>query len=128
MAYWLKLIGTSENPLDPVNGYAENHVDSSAHGDEWIGLGDKIILYATAHQVVFATADVISEPYDSGQARWPARVDIRYRQEVPIERGVHVNRVRDAGHELLQELQHQSFVPISEGEFNRAETLVAAKA
>ena len=64
MAYWLKLIGTSENPLDPVDGYAENHVDSSAHGDEWIGLGDKIILYATAHQVVFATADVISEPYD----------------------------------------------------------------
>lgn len=121
MAFWLKLIGTTENP---VSVYTENYADSSVGGNEWIGGDDKVLLYATGRQVVFASADVVSEPYDSGRSRWPARVDIRYRKEVPIENGVHVNQIRDNGHELLHDVQHQSFVSISEGEFNRGEQLL----
>ena len=80
MTYWLKLIGTMENPIDPIQVRNEEFVDSSVRNDEWIDNGDKVLLYATGHQMVYASADVVSEPYDSGQPRWPVRVDIRYRQ------------------------------------------------
>lgn len=124
--FWLKLIGTTENPIDPVEVYRKGFVDSSVGKDEWIDNGHKILLYATGHQVVFASADVISEPYDSGQTRWPVRVDIRYRLEPhSIEHGVHVDRIKDVGHELLQELMHKSFISISEEEFSRGEELLA---
>lgn len=125
MAYWLKLIGTTEKPIDPVEVRTEEFVDSSVGRDEWIDNGHKILLYATGHQFVYASADVISEPYDSGQPRWPARVDIRYRQQPrAVQEGVHVNQIKDVGHELLQELMHKSFIAISEEEFNRGEELL----
>ena len=122
MAYWLKLIGTTENP---VTAYTEDYADSSVRKDDWIRIGDKIILYATAHQVVFASADVVSEPYDSGRAQWPARVDIRYRKgPLPILNGVHVSQIADDNHKLLLDVQHQSFISISEDEFIRAESVL----
>lgn len=126
MAHWLKLIGTTENPIDRDIVRTEEFVDSSVGQDQWIDNGHKILLYATGHQMVYASADVISEPYDSGQARWPARVNIRYRRgPVAVRDGIHVNQIKDVGHELLQELMHQSFIPISEEEFNRGEELLA---
>lgn len=128
MAYWLKLIGTMENPIDAVEVRTEEFVDSSVGRDEWITCGDKILLYATGHQMIYASADVVSEPYESGQPRWRARVDIRYRQPPrPVQDSVHVNQIKDVGHELLQELIHRSFIGISEQEFNRGEELLAER-
>lgn len=125
MAFWLKLVGTTEHPVDLVEVYKEEFVDSSVGKDSWIDNGHRILLYATGHQIVFASADVISAPYDSGRSRWPVRVDIRYRKEPrPLENGVHVSRIKDVGHELLQELMHKSFIAISEEEFKRGEELL----
>lgn len=126
MAYWLKLIATMENPIDAVQVRTEEFVDSSVGKDEWINNGDKILLYATGHQMVYASADVVSEPYDSGQPRWPARADIQYRRPPrPVRDSVHVNQIKDVGHQLLQELIHKSFIKVSEDEFNRGEELLA---
>jgi hypothetical protein len=122
MAYWLKLIGTIDNPIDE---YSKSYVDYSPHGYDYIADGDKIILYATGRGIVFATADVVSQPRPS-DTQWPFRVDVDYRcQPVPVAEGVHVNLIEDDGHDSLrQEIKHQSFVPISESEFNRTETLL----
>lgn len=122
MAYWLKLIGTIDEQVDE---YSEVYVDYSAHGFNYILDGDKIILYATGRGMVFASADVISEPRPSG-TNWPYRVDIRYRRgPLMVAEGIHVNEIADSEHETLsQELRHESFIPISEDEFNRAETLL----
>src|SRR4051794_13040956 len=110
MAYWLKLIGTVDHPID---AYSKPYVDYSVHGYDYIVNGDKIILYATGRGTIFASADVISEPRPS-ETQWPFRVDVRYRcQPVPVVEGVHVNQFADVGHDILQELQHQSFIPIS---------------
>ena len=126
MAYWLKLIGTNDNPIDRVEVFGEEYVDSSVGADEWIDDTDKILLYATGHQIVYASADVTGRPYDSGRARWPARVDVRYRQPPrPLDHGIHVNEIKDLGHDLLQELIHKSYIAISEEEFNRGEELLA---
>lgn len=126
MAYWLKLIGTIDDPIDE---YGLLYVWYSARGYDYIVDGDKIILYATLTGMVFASAKVISDPEDSGNERWPFSVDIEYTQgPLLVADGVHVNDIADPGHNLLLELQHQSFVPISEGEFNRAEALLAVKA
>ncbi len=125
MAYWLKLIGTNDNPIDRVEVFNDEYVDSSVGADEWIDDTDKILLYATGHQIVYASAAVTSRPYDSGHARWPARVDIHYRQ-LPraLDHGIHVNEIKDLGHNLLAELNHKSYISISEEEFVRGEELL----
>jgi len=130
MAFWLKLIGEHDHPL-PLGDYihGEEFVDSSVGKDEWIDDGDKILLYATAHRIVYASADVISRPYDSGRARWPARVDISFRQQPrPVRQGVDAAEIKDVGHNLLQELLRQSYIAISEEEFNRGEELLGQNA
>jgi len=127
MAYWLKLIGTRDEPVDD---YRLLYVWYSAHEFDYIVDGDKIVLYATGRGMVFASADVVSDPEDSGNERWPFSVNIQYRQgPLLIADGVHVNDIADANHSsLVQELQHQSFVQISEDEFNRAEALLSGQA
>lgn len=124
MAYWLKLIGTIDEQVD---AYSELYVDYSARGYDYIVDGDKIILYATGRGMVFGSADVISKPRASG-TNWPYRVDIRYRQgPIPVAEGVHVNEIADSEHgTLAQELRHESFIPISRNEFDRAEALLKA--
>ncbi len=121
MNYWLKLIGTLE---DPVTEYSEDYIDYSVHHDEWIVYGDKIILYATGQKIIFASANVVSEPYASGQQQWPVRVNIDYRHAIPIDPGIEVMQIADSGHNLLLEVQHRSFIPISEDEFNRGDNLL----
>jgi len=122
MAYWLKLIGTIEEPIDE---YSKSYVDYSAHGYDYILEGDKIVLYATGRGMLFASADVVSPPRDS-DTHWPFRVDIQYRcRPVSVANGVHVNEIADDDHSSLRhELKHQSFVPIRVSEFNRAEMLL----
>jgi len=119
MPNWLKLIGTID---DPVDEYSESYVDYSARGYEYIVGGDRIILYATGRGMVFASANVVSEPRAS-DTQWPYRVDVEYRQgPFLVASGVHIGEIADDGHDtILQELQHQSFIPISESEFSRAE-------
>jgi hypothetical protein len=126
MAYWLKLIGTVD---DPVEEYSLPYVWYSARGYDYIVNGDKIVLYATLSGMVFASANVISEPEPSGHERWPFSVNVEYRQSpLLVADGVPVNDIADPGNNLLLELQHQSFIPITEDEFNQAETLLAVRA
>jgi hypothetical protein len=86
-----------------------------------------MVLYAVGgSKRVFAAAQVTSEVYDSGQKRWPYRVDIRYMVNVPVSSGVHIEKVSSPERDLLRSVRRASYFELRPEEYERAATKLRA--
>lgn len=90
MRYWLKIIGTWN---DPVDGWGEPYVEfSGVHGTPRIQEGDMIVLYATRHRRLFGIAQATSDAYDNTQipGRWGQfRINVNYISNRDVVDGPH---------------------------------------
>ena len=110
---WLKLIGTSERPLQ--TSYARPHVDSRKRPRR-IRPGDFMFLYAVGgSKRVFALAQVSSEVYESDDADWPYRMNISYLFNLPVSSGVHIEEI-SAERNLVRSIRQASYIELSPGE------------
>ena len=82
-----------------------------------------MVLYAVGgSKRVFALAQVTSEVYNSGNERWPYRMDVSYSVNLPVRLGVHIDEVSTAERDLLRSLRQASYLELSPEEYERAET------
>lgn len=114
MKYWLKMIGTWNNP---VNAWIAPHVEfSGAHGVPQIRKGDMMVLYATRHRRLFAIAEATSDAYNNSKipGRWGKySVDVVYHSNRNVANGPHGDdfdppfRSYGGGYHELTPLRHQ---------------------
>lgn len=98
-AFWLKLIGSTENPRRTP--YERDYVNFPTK-PSGITLGDWLLLYAVGGlKRVFATAEVTSEVLASDEQRWPYRLNVRYEVNVAPVDGIHIEKLGSAGRDLL---------------------------
>ncbi len=91
MRYWLKLIGSWDDPSD---SWDEPHVEfAGINGGAQIQPGDMLVLYATRHRRLFAIAEATSLAYDHAgfvPERWGNRsVNVVYHSNRPVADGPH---------------------------------------
>ena len=90
-AFWLKLIGSTENPRRTPYERDYVHFPTKPSG---ITPGDRLLLYAVGGlKRVFATAEVTSEVHASDEQRWPYRLNVRYEVNVSPVDGVHIDNL-----------------------------------
>ena len=117
-AAWLKMIGTTEDPCPEV--YAKAYADF-AKRPRRVKSGDGMILYAVGgRKCVFAHAEVASNVYASGRKRWPYRVDLRYKVNLPLSSGVHISAVSTPRRDLLKSVRQASYVELAREEYSQA--------
>jgi len=130
-AYWLKMIGSTENPCPEP--YTRSYADFSRRPSR-VRAGDHMILYAVGGRMrVFAVAEVTSDVYAAtGNAdengRWPYRVDINYLVNMSAADGVHIDEVSTPGRELRRSVGRQSYIELSQEEYELAATKLQQKA
>jgi hypothetical protein len=128
-AFWLKMIGSTENPCPEP--YTRSYADFSRR-PRHIHSGDYMILYAVGgRKRVFAIAEVTSEVYNAGgnpdeKGRWPYRVNIKYLVNMPASEGVHINQVSTPERDLLRSVGRQSCISLSSEEYEQAATKLKA--
>jgi hypothetical protein len=122
---WLLVRGRGERRLAPEVLADELRAHSSTRRPS-VQLGDRAVLYAAGLQVVFALADVVSEPENvPGRARWAWRFAIRptfaltdLREAPPVEAvGV-----------FPRSLGRHSYIRLSDDQFDRARAAIAEAA
>lgn len=124
-AAWLLVRGRGERRLAPEVTAEEITAHSSTRRPS-VQLGDRAVLYAAGWQVVFAVAEVISEPENvPGRTRWGWRFAIRptlaltdLREAPPVE----------AAGVLPRSLGRHSYIRLSEEQFELARSAIAAAA
>jgi hypothetical protein len=124
-ASWLLVRGRGERRLAPDVSAEEIKAHSSTRRPS-VQLGDRAVLYAAGWQVVFALADVVSEPENvPGRTRWAWRFAIRptlsltdLREAPPVE----------AAGVLPRSLGRHSYIRLSDEQFELASAAIAAAA
>jgi hypothetical protein len=117
-AQWLKMIGTTENPCP--ESWNRGHTDF-VRKPRRVRPGDHMVLYAVGGaKRVFAVAQVTSEPYPSGEKRWPFRVNISYEVNLPVSSGVHIDQVSTSKRDLRRSVRRASYIKLYPEEFERA--------
>lgn len=130
-AYWLKLIGSSQNPCPEP--YTRTHADF-ARRPRNIEIGDHMILYATGgRQCVFAIAEVTSDVYEATgnpdeNGRWAHRMNIKYLVNMSPADGVPIDDVSTPVRDLRRSVGQHSFIKLSAEEYERAATKLQQKA
>jgi hypothetical protein len=82
-----------------------------------------MILYAVGGaKSVFAIAQVTSEPYASGEKRWPFRVNVTYPVNLPVSSGVHIDQVSTPKRNLRRSVRRASYIELHPEEYERAAT------
>jgi hypothetical protein len=76
VAFWLKMIGTSEKPWDKC--YDRKHIGFRGRKPSGIHPGDQMVPYAVGHRCIFAVAEVASDWNENEEVGWPYRVEIRW--------------------------------------------------
>jgi len=119
-AFWLKMIGTSESPCP--ESYTRDYADF-ARKPRHIHPGDHMVLYAVGgSKRVFALAQVTSEIYGSGRERWPYRVDISYKVNLPVSCGVHIDEVSTPERDLRRSIRRASYIELRPEEYEQVAT------
>jgi hypothetical protein len=114
-ATWLKMIGTSPGRCPEV--YDRSYADFPRRPRR-IRPGDRMVLYAVGgSKRVFAVAEVTSEVYDTGQERWPYRLNIRYLLNLPVSSAVSINEVSTPGRNLLRAIPRASYFELRPEEY-----------
>jgi hypothetical protein len=124
-ANWLLVRGRGERRLVPRIDAYELRAHSSSRRPS-VQLGDRAVLYAAGWQVVFALADVVSEPENvPGRTRWAWRFAIRasfaltdLREAPPVE----------AAGVLPRSLGRHSYIRLSDEQFELARAAIAEAA
>ena len=124
-AKWLLVRGRGERRLAPEVVAAELRAHSSSRRPS-IQLGDRAVLYAAGWQVVFALADVVSEPENvPGRSRWAWRFAIRptfaltdLREAPPVE----------AAGVFPRSLGRHSYIRLTDEQFELARAAIAGAA
>lgn len=122
---WLLVRGRGERRLAPEVLAGELKAHSSSRRPS-IQLGDRAVLYAAGWQVVFALADVISEPENvPGRTRWAWRFAIRpsfalrdLREAPPVE----------AAGVFPRSLGRHSYIRLTDEQFELARAAIAEAA
>jgi hypothetical protein len=122
---WLLVRGRGERRLAPDVVAAELRAHSSSRRPS-IQLGDRAVLYAAGWQVVFALADVVSEPENvPGRSRWAWRFAIRptfaltdLREAPPVE----------AAGVFPRSLGRHSYIRLTDEQFELARAAIAGAA
>jgi hypothetical protein len=122
---WLLVRGRGERRLAPEVLADELRAHSSTRRPS-IQLGDRAVLYAAGWQVVFALADVASEPENvPGRTRWAWRFAIRptfaltdLREAPPVE----------AAGVFPRSLGRHSYIRLSDEQFELARAAIAGAA
>ena len=122
---WLLVRGRGERRLAPEVLADELRTHSSSRRPT-IQLGDRAVLYAAGWQVVFALADVVSEPENvTGRSRWAWRFAIRptfaltdLREAPPVE----------AAGVFPRSLGRHSYIRLTDEQFELARAAIAGAA
>jgi hypothetical protein len=122
---WLLVRGRGERRLQPEVLADELRAHSSTRRPS-IQRGDRAVLYAAGWQVVFALADVVSEPEnDPARTRWSWRFAIRpvlaltdLREAPPVE----------AAGVFPRSLGRHSYIRLTDEQFERARAAITAAA
>jgi hypothetical protein len=122
---WLLVRGRGERRLQPTVLSDELRAHSSTRRPA-VQLGDRAVLYAAGWQVVFALADVVSEPENlPGRTRWAWRFAIRptfaltdLREAPPVE----------AAGVFPRSLGRHSYIRLTDEQFELARAALAAAA
>jgi hypothetical protein len=122
---WLLVRGRGERRLEPEVLAVELRAHSSTRRPS-IQRGDRAVLYAAGWQVVFALADVVSEPEnDPARTRWSWRFAIRpvlaltdLREAPPVE----------AAGVFPRSLGRHSYIRLTDDQFERARAAITAAA
>jgi hypothetical protein len=124
-ANWLLVRGRGERRLEADVVADELRAHSSTRRPS-IQLGDRTVLYAAGWQVVFALADVVSEPENvPGRSRWAWRFGIRptfaltdLREAPPVE----------AAGVFPRSLGRHSYISLTDEQFELARAAIEAAA
>ncbi|MBD0329867.1 MAG: hypothetical protein ICV64_07170 [Thermoleophilia bacterium] len=123
MQDWLLVRGRGERRLDPVVRFDEIAGHRSTRRPR-VRAGDRALLYAAGWQVLFAVADVVSDPEaDADRTRWRWRFGLRptialddLREGPPVQ----------AAGVLTQSLGRHSYVRLRPDQFAAGRRAVAA--
>lgn len=120
MSVFLKIIGSSEDPWAGL--YDKEYVDFPRRPNE-IQPDDFLILYAAGGlKRLFAVARVKGHPYKAEvdfHPRWPHRMDVEYRVNLPAEEGVHINEVKSERN-LINVIRRNPYFRLFEDEYEQA--------
>lgn len=122
---WLLVRGRGERRLEPAVLPDEIRAHSSTRRPS-VQLGDRAVLYAAGWQVVFALADVVSEPENvPGRTRWGWRFGLRatlalsdLRAAPPVE----------AAGVFPRSLGRHSYIRLTDAQFELARAAIAGAA
>jgi SAM-dependent methyltransferase len=122
-SYWLLVRGRGERRLEPEVRVDELRAHSSTRRPS-VRAGDRAILYAAGWQVVFAAADIVSDPAeDAARTRWRWRFGIR--PELALADLREAPPVQAAG-VLPSSLGRHSYVRLTGEQFGAGRRAVAA--
>lgn len=128
MNWWLKLIGTHQQPW--LGNYDRDYVESQLNMNG-IRPGDHMILYAVGTGGrIFALAEVTSEAYPSpsGETDWPYRVDIECIVNLPASCGVPIVSINTPRNLIGPIQMGSSYFSLSQSEYEQAVVLLQAAA
>jgi hypothetical protein len=124
-AFWLKMIGTAENPCPEP--YVKPHVDFTKN-PRGVKPGDRMILYAVGGaKCVFAIGTAKGPAKPSGVERWPFRVDVEYDVNLVPSHGVPIEAVNLEHHMPAIRFGH-SYLSLTREEFELAAMKLRDKA
>lgn len=132
MAWWLKLVGTVDWPVREHWVMERSDLLRSirfgeAHPPTPIRRGDHLVYHAVLHRRLIAIVEVVSdearyEPGPDWERRWPWNLDV-----VTVRKVGRVSQGPDTALlGLTDDFAHQSFLPLTRQQYERAVQLLAA--
>jgi hypothetical protein len=131
VTFWVKSLGTSTDRV-PSAGLASISWITDDIGfpvDPAVRPGDRLVLYASGHGVIFGVVEVNLPPSLDNRARpWSYRVPVRPRLVLDeLDRCPELAVVSDGSRDVRKSIRQQSHIRISEAEYLAAtQALLAA--
>jgi len=122
MNIWLKLIGSSDQPLTdpPHNGiWAKDYVGFRKAVQPGIRKGDHLFLYAPGgSRRIFALAEAVTDPlhdktfnpHEVGSCPW--KIQVWYLVNLPVTLGITIDDIGSPTRELTRSIRQQSHIKL----------------
>jgi len=124
MQAWLKLIGSTDNP---VHGWNEEYIGFRKSQKPGIRMGDHVLLYAPGgSRRIFALAEVDGNPepdpdysaHVNGSCQW--RLRVRYLINLPVDSGIFIEEANTGTRNLAHSVRQQSHIRLTTDEYELA--------
>ena len=131
MQPWLKLIGSSDNP---VRSWDKEYIGFRKSNKPGIRLGDHVFLYAPGgSRRIFALAEAVANPEPDpdyspiveGSCQW--RVKVRYLVNLPVDSGILIEEANTGSRNLAHSVRQQSHIRLRPDEHMMAKSKLEAK-